>query len=52
MKSIIISNSLLYATYITIKKYENVKSLMPILLVSGYDDSLGDYGKGIKIGNY
>lgn len=47
------SNQLLYQTayyMLHTSQLKNMKMLnhaMPILLVSGYDDPLGDYGKGI-----
>ncbi|WP_256083749.1 serine aminopeptidase domain-containing protein, partial [Staphylococcus aureus] len=48
-----VSNQLLYQTayyMLHTSQLTNMKMLnhaMPILLVSGYDDPLGDYGKGI-----
>lgn len=52
------SNQLLYQTayyMLHTSQLKNIKMLnhaMPILLVSGYDDPLGDYGKGIlKLAN-
>lgn len=53
-----VSNQLLYQTayyMLHTSQLKNMKMLnhaMPILLVSGYDDPLGDYGKGIlKLAN-
>lgn len=53
-----VSNQLLYQTayyMLHTSQLKNIKKLnhaMPILLVSGYDDPLGDYGKGIlKLAN-
>ena len=53
-----VSNQLLYQTayyMLHTSQLKNIKVLnhaMPILLVSGYDDPLGDYGKGIlKLAN-
>ncbi len=52
-KSIIISNSLLYATYITIKKYENVNHAVPFIFINFQDMTITrHYGKGIlKLAN-